>query len=453
MAGEFDESAVLEVLEKTRERIVNSVNVWFVIPFAEDAGLVCDDFVERLRVRKLTERLTDVQSMSILFEKIVLQPGWFGKFLRVLEECHRYRPLAAQLSYEYHLVMAVRKGTSPVSDLLQQLVEKTTSFLEESKHKLEKTLGCQEYQSVVGAHSECRWQSEVTYDRRSKHEAEHSETHQDTGRDTMPNTDESSVQSSQGAPKTRGYSELHLAAHEVLRKNRGYLELKVPIEVIKSELYSQKVLSDYEYYELTSQPFPIKMNQCLLDALMRKSPEMFDRFCSILGNTPGYEYIAHYLQREVEGLDPAHSTGKLTPRSQYVDALVDKDLLDKSIQSIVDKQREMAEEVRKVHQMEVSQLRTAVSEARSSACDVKEEFDRLLKKKSVDSEHLSSLQGRIKEMVKFCEDVQARQEADNKNARETIFSVVDLHHDKKLRTKMRRRLFSQLLTFIVALGS
>ena len=92
------------------------------------------------------------------------------------------------------------------------------------------------------------------------------------------------------------------------------MELKVPIEVIKSELYSQKVLSDYEYYELTSQPFPIKMNQCLLDALMRKSPEMFDRFCSILGNTPGYEYIAHYLQREVEGLDPAHSTGKV----QYI---------------------------------------------------------------------------------------------------------------------------------------
>ena len=77
-------------------------------------------------------------------------------------------------------MMAVRKGTSPVSDLLQQLlvvissnifvlfyalqehflllllslyrVEKTTSFLEESKHKLEKTLGCQEYQ-VVYMHS------------------------------------------------------------------------------------------------------------------------------------------------------------------------------------------------------------------------------------------------------------------------------------------------------------
>jgi predicted RNase H-like nuclease (RuvC/YqgF family) len=43
-------------------------------------------------------------------------------------------------------------------------------------------------------------------------------------------------------------------------------------------------------------------------------------------------------------------------------------------------------------------------------------------------------------MVKFCEDVQARQEADNKNARETIFSVVDLHHRiGELTTQLERK--------------
>ena len=92
--------------------------------------------------------------------------------------------------------------------------------------------------------------------------------------------------------------------HQVLRRNRGYLEMKIPMKVILADLHGQDVLVDYEYEEVKSQPFEIKMNRCFLDALMRKSPEMYHRFCSILVAQKGYEYIVHYLEREIRDLDP-----------------------------------------------------------------------------------------------------------------------------------------------------
>jgi hypothetical protein len=176
-----------------------------------------------------------------------------------------------------------------------------------------------------------------------------------------------------------GYSEVQVV-HEVLKHNRGYLELKIPIEVIITELHGQDLLLDYEYAEVTSQPFPIRKNRSLIDVLLRKAPSTFYQFCSILEGHHGYAYIAHHLIREVQHLDPtipledkmktfgiawspgpkgAGPSSKRVPPT--VDALVDKEMLNESIQSIVDKQREMANEVKKVHQNEVSQLKKAVS--------------------------------------------------------------------------------------------
>ena len=100
----------------------------------------------------------------------------------------------------------------------------------------------------------------------------------------------------------RGYSEVQ-AVHEVLRCNRGYLERAIPIESIISELHAQDVLLEYEYHEVTSQPFPIKMNRSFLDALMKKSSDVFYKFCSILEGLSGYKYIATYLMKQIEDLD------------------------------------------------------------------------------------------------------------------------------------------------------
>ena len=101
----------------------------------------------------------------------------------------------------------------------------------------------------------------------------------------------------------RGYSEVQVV-HEVLKRNRGYLELKIPIDAIITQLHAQNILLDYEYAEMTSQPFPIKKNRLLIDALLEKHPSTFYQFCSILEGQHGYEYIAHHLLREVRDLDP-----------------------------------------------------------------------------------------------------------------------------------------------------
>ena len=37
---------------------------------------------------------------------------------------------------------------------------------------------------------------------------------------------------------------------------------------------------------------------------MRKSPDMFYSFCSIMEGLPGYEYIGRYLRAEVKDVDP-----------------------------------------------------------------------------------------------------------------------------------------------------
>ena len=90
----------------------------------------------------------------------------------------------------------------------------------------------------------------------------------------------------------------------MLKCNRGYLEQTIPIDVIISTLHAQDVLLDYEYAEVTSQPFPIKKNRSFVDALLKKAPSVFYKFCSILESQHGYEHIAHYLKREVQALDP-----------------------------------------------------------------------------------------------------------------------------------------------------
>ena len=93
--------------------------------------------------------------------------------------------------------------------------------------------------------------------------------------------------------------------HEVLTRNRGYLEMTIPMDVIITTLEAQDVLLPYELHQVKSHASLIEKNRSFLDSLMRKSPDMFYTFCSIMEDLPSYEYIGRYLRAEMKDVDPA----------------------------------------------------------------------------------------------------------------------------------------------------
>ena len=95
--SELDEEIARLVLENGREKIINDVNVWFVAPFTLNADLVGDKFIKQLQASS-EEGLSNQQLMSRLLDRVVLRSGWFARFINVLAECHRYRPLAVELN-------------------------------------------------------------------------------------------------------------------------------------------------------------------------------------------------------------------------------------------------------------------------------------------------------------------------------------------------------------------
>ena len=101
----------------------------------------------------------------------------------------------------------------------------------------------------------------------------------------------------------RGFAEVQLV-HEVLRRNRGYLEMTIPMNVIITTLEAQDVLLPYELHQVKSHASLIEKNRSFLGSLMRKSPDMFYTFCSIMEGLPGYEYIGRYLRAEMKDVDP-----------------------------------------------------------------------------------------------------------------------------------------------------
>ena len=101
----------------------------------------------------------------------------------------------------------------------------------------------------------------------------------------------------------RGFSEVQLV-HEVLRRNRGYLEMTIPMDVIITTLEAQDVLLPYELHQVKSHASLIEQNRSFLGSLMRKSSDMFYTFCSIMEGLPGYEYIGRYLRAEMKDVDP-----------------------------------------------------------------------------------------------------------------------------------------------------
>jgi hypothetical protein len=365
----------------------------------------------------------------MFIDAIRTEKGWFDRFLSLLSDSYSYRPLAEQLSGHYRELKAEKKGELPTvkfSEILCNAVE----TLEKCKAELQRILNCygqvcvQHCMHMLGMavdylHLEVKklnteeqllilnpkvdnvWKEKLN-DLPDKANHDLSAPFPFIAKDQP--LSKPTMQSSEGY-KSRdkydgvtarhpdrskwGYSEVQVV-REVLKCNRGYLEQTIPIDVIISTLHAQGVLLDYEYHEVTSQPFSIKRNRSFLDALLRKAPSVFYQFCSILESQRGYEYIAHYLVREVHALDPTMPLEDkmktfgitLSPKgagpmsktiSQVVDALVDTDMVKSSIQSIVDKQIEMAEDVKKVHETEVSHLRKAVSDAKDTVNIVKTE--------------------------------------------------------------------------------
>ena len=92
-----DEKIARIVLGNCREKIIKEVNVWFVAHFTLNADLVGDNFIEQLHA-SAKEGVSRQELMSRLLDRVVLRPGWFARFINVLSECHRYRPLAVELN-------------------------------------------------------------------------------------------------------------------------------------------------------------------------------------------------------------------------------------------------------------------------------------------------------------------------------------------------------------------
>ena len=101
----------------------------------------------------------------------------------------------------------------------------------------------------------------------------------------------------------RGLTEIQIV-HEVLRRNRGYLEMTIPMDVIITKLEAQDVLLPYELCQVKSHASLTEKNRSFLGALMRKSSNMFYTFCSIIEGLPGYEYIGRCLRAEMKDVDP-----------------------------------------------------------------------------------------------------------------------------------------------------
>ena len=94
---ELDEEIARVVLENGRDKIINDVDVWFVAYFTLNADLVGDHFIEQLHT-SAKEGHSNQQLMSRLLDRVVLRSGWFARFINVLAEYHRYRPLAVELN-------------------------------------------------------------------------------------------------------------------------------------------------------------------------------------------------------------------------------------------------------------------------------------------------------------------------------------------------------------------
>ena len=109
--SKLDEEIAQLVLENGREKIINDVNVWFVAHFTLNADLVGDNFIKQLHA-SAEEGHSNQQLMSRLLDRVVLRSGWFARFINVLSECHRYRPLAVELNDREYC------SNSSISDLV-----------------------------------------------------------------------------------------------------------------------------------------------------------------------------------------------------------------------------------------------------------------------------------------------------------------------------------------------
>jgi hypothetical protein len=481
--GDLEDEIAAEVIKLSRDVLERTVKFRSIVYSARGSGLVDDEFIDRLREQRSSE-ISNSLLLSMFMDAIRTEEGWFGRFLSLLSDSYSYRPLAEQLSSHYHELMAEKTGKLPkvkFSEILRNAVE----TLEKCKAELQRILNC--YGQVCVQHCMHMLGMAVDYlyvevQKQNTEELIQSPKVENVWKEKLndlpdkANHDLSApfpliaqdqplpkptVKSSEGHKSrdkddgvaTRhpdrskwGYSEVKVI-HEVLKCNRGYLEQTIPIDVIISTLHAQDVLLDYEYAEVTSQPFPIKKNRSFVDVLLRKAPSVFYQFCSILESQHGYEHIAHYLTREVQALDPTLQLEDkvktfgitLSPKgagpmsktiSQVVDALVDTDMVKSSIQSIVDKQIEMAEDVKKVHETEVSHLRKAVSDAKDTVNVVKAEcvgfFQQMEQGKEDSSDHVNFLHGKIQDIVQACEDFQSKNFSNTGSSMETLVDVVNL---------------------------
>ena len=94
---EYLESIALEVFEREEGTLKSKVEFWEIVHHARKSELVKDEFVDQL-MRKGLSANTNEELVTQFLKEITVQSGWFDRFLCILGDLPKYRPLAVQLN-------------------------------------------------------------------------------------------------------------------------------------------------------------------------------------------------------------------------------------------------------------------------------------------------------------------------------------------------------------------
>ena len=93
----MEESIACEVLERRKETLKSKIGFWEIVFHARKSELVKDEFVDRLMREGLSAN-TNEELVTQFLKEITVQSGWFDRFLCILGDLPKYRPLAVQLN-------------------------------------------------------------------------------------------------------------------------------------------------------------------------------------------------------------------------------------------------------------------------------------------------------------------------------------------------------------------
>lgn len=93
------------------------------------------------------------------------------------------------------------------------------------------------------------------------------------------------------------------AEARVLRKNYAFLTSKLDPVALRTRLYAEQLLTEYEYAEIQAQSVAPLANELILAALKRRAPGYLERLCLILEEDSANQYVANKLREGKEYSD------------------------------------------------------------------------------------------------------------------------------------------------------